>query len=87
MRINFTKNAWDEYLWWQVHDKKTLLKINTLIKDICRNSYKGIGKPEALKGNLTGWYSRRIDSKNRIVYKIVENDIVIVQCKGHYQDK
>ena len=87
MRINFTEIAWDDYTYWQGQDKKTLKKINKLIQDIDRNHNEGIGKPEALKGNLTGWWSRRIDEKNRLVYRI-ENDIIeIAQCRGHYGDK
>lgn len=76
--------AWDDYLNWQDEDKKTLKRISKLIKDIKRSPFDGIGKPEPLKENLSGWWSRRIDEENRIVY-FVENDIVhIVACKGHY---
>ena len=80
MRIKFTEIAWKEYLSWQSQDKKTLKKINQLIQDIDRNSYDGIGKPEPLKGNLSGWWSRR----NQLVYRIKDNIIEIAQCKGHY---
>lgn len=80
-------DAWEDYLYWQVQDKKTLKKINQLLKDIDRNSYEGIGKPEPLVGDLAGYWSRRIDAKNRIVYKIVNNQIIIVQCGSHYRDK
>ena len=74
-------------MFWQTQDKKTLKRINLSLKDIDRNAYDGIGKPEALSGNLAGYWSRRIDDKNRIVYKIENNQIVIVQCGSHYRDK
>lgn len=84
MRVLWEDRAWDDYLRWQDEDKKTLRKINKLIKDIKRSPFDGIGKPEPLKDNLSGWWSRYIDEANRIVY-FVENDIVhIVACKGHY---
>ena len=82
--LNFHKNAWEDYLYWQKTDKKNLKKINELIKDIMRNPYEGIGKPEPLKGDLSGFYSRRIDSEHRLVYTIIDDDIVIVQCRYHY---
>ena len=78
--------AWDEYVEWQAGDRKTLLKINALLKDIDRNPFKGIGKPEPLKDNKQGYWSRRIDEVNRIVYKVEANQVVIVQCGGHYKD-
>lgn len=80
-------DAWEDYLYWQKQDKKTLKKINQLLKDIDRNGYDGIGKPEPLVGDLSGYWSRRIDDKNRIVYKIDNNQIIIVQCGSHYRDK
>lgn len=79
--------AWNDYLYWQSQDKKTLKKINNIIKDIERNPYEGIGKPEALKHELQGWWSRRIDSCNRVVYRINNGCIEIAQCKSHYNDK
>ena len=79
--------AWEDYLYWQTQDKKTLKKINQLLKDIDRSAYEGIGKPEALVGNLAGYWSRRIDDKNRIVYKVQSDQIIIVQCGSHYRDK
>ena len=76
--------AWEDYLYWQGQDKKTLKRINQLVKDISRNPFEGIGKPEPLKGKLTGFWSRRIDEEHRLVY-IVEDDIVVlISCRGHY---
>ncbi len=79
--------AWEDYLYWQKQDKKTLKRINELLKDIDRNGYSGIGKPEPLRENLKGWWSRRIDDKNRIVYRISNHQIEIAQCGSHYRDK
>lgn len=87
MQINFTEIAWQDYIYWQGQDKKTIKRINQLIQDIDHNHNEGIGKPEALRGNLSGWWSRRIDDKNRLVYRIQNNIIEIAQCKGHYDDK
>ncbi len=83
----WTDEAWNDYLWWQRQDKKTLKRINLLIKDIERNSVDGIGKPERLTGDLSGMYSRRIDQKNRLVYEIASNSIIIYSCRDHYDDK
>ena len=80
-------DAWEEYLYWQNQDKKTLKRINLLLKDIERSLYDGIGKPELLTGDLSGFWSRRIDDKNRIVYRIKDNKIEIAQCGSHYKDK
>ena len=79
--------AWEDYLYWQKEDKKTLKRINGLIKDIERNGYKGIGKPERLSNDLSEFWSRRIDIKNRIVYRIKNDVIEIAQCGSHYRDK
>ncbi len=80
--------AWDDYLDWQMRDKKTLKRINLLLKDIERNGNNGIGKPEPLKGYLAGFWSRRIDGYNRLIYCTDESgDIRIAQCKGHYNDE
>ena len=79
--------AWDDYLFWQAQDKKTLKKINRLLKDIERNPYIGIGKPEPLKHDLSGWWSRHVDDANRVVYRIKDGKLEIAQCKGHYGDK
>lgn len=85
MKKAWTDEAWEDYLYIQT-DKKLLKKANALLKDIERGGYDGIGKPEPLKGNLSGYYSRRIDDYNRIVYRIVNNIIEIVQCGTHYHD-
>lgn len=84
----WSDQAWDDYLYWQLNDKKILKKINELIKDIERNGVLvGIGKPEALKGNLRGEYSRRINEEDRLIYHIVDGKIYISQCKGHYDEQ
>ena len=86
-KIIFTQMALEEYISWQSEDKKTLKRINLLLQDIMRNGNIGIGKPERLKGDLSDYWSRRIDDKNRIVYRIIEESIEVVQCKTHYSDK
>lgn len=78
--------AWEDYLYWQIQDKKTLKRINSLVKDVERNHFEGIGKPEPLKENLSGFWSRRIDEKNRLVYRIKDGVLEIASCKGHYDD-
>ena len=80
-------DAWEDYVYWQTQDKKTLKRINALLKDIDRNGYEGIGKPKPLTGNWSGYWSRRIDEKNRLVYRIVDETIRIAQCRTHYGDK
>lgn len=87
MGILWEDEAWQEYLDWQEQDKKTLKRINKLVKDIQRNPFEGIGHPESLTGDLSGWWSRHIDDKNRIVYKMAGNDTIILSCKDHYSDK
>ena len=82
----FTSNGWEDYIYWQTEDKKTLKKINTLLKDIDRNGNEGIGKPEPLIGNLSGFWSRRINEKDRLIYKIDEYNIYILSCRYHYND-
>lgn len=84
--IQFAEDAWSEYLYWQTQDKKTLRKINSLLKDIGRNPFSGEGKPEPLKGDTKNW-SRRINDKDRLVYEVMDEVIVVKQCKGHYEDK
>ena len=84
MKLLFSENAWEDYLFWQKTDKKTLKRINKLIRDIQRNKHEGLGKPEALKHNLSGFWSRRITNEHRIVYKIENNSILIAQLRYHY---
>ena len=87
MHKNFSDRAFEEYLYWQMNDKKTLKRINNLLKDIDRNGYNCTGKPEPLKGDKSGWWSVRIDEKNRLIFKI-ENEVVeITQCGTHYGEK
>lgn len=87
MKKNWHDEAWDDYVYWQTQDKKTLKKINRLIKDIDRNGYNCEGKLEPLSGDLAGYWSVRIDEKNRIVFRITEDYMEILQCGGHYGDK
>lgn len=84
MRIVFMDAAWEDYLYWQQTDKNVLKKINTQIKEICRTPFDGIGKPEALRENLAGFWSRRINLEHRIVYAVEKGAIVILQCRYHY---
>jgi len=83
--ISFTERGFEEYLFWQRQDRKTLKRINILLQDIRRNPFDGIGKPEALRENLTGLWSRRIDGVNRLVYDVSDNKITVYQCRGHYE--
>lgn len=85
-RIQWDVDAWEDYLYWQVEDKQIMKKINQLIKDIKRTPFEGLGKPEPLKGNLSGLWSRRINSEHRLVYLVEDNSLVIFACKGHYED-
>lgn len=78
--------AWEDYLYWQTQDKKTLRRINIILKDIERSSFDGIGKPEPLKGELSGFWSRRIDEKNRVIYRIKDEVLEILSCRGHYSE-
>ena len=84
MKIIFLDQAWDDYLYWQGTDKSTLKKVNSLIKEIERLPFGGSGKPEPLKHNLAGWWSRRINLEHRLVYKIDGESIVVLQCRYHY---
>ena len=84
MKIVFSKNSWEDYLSWQTEDRKVLKKINELIKDIQRTPYDGIGKPEPLKYDFTGLWSRRIDREHRLVYQIRDEDLLIYSCRYHY---
>lgn len=82
--IQWDYDAWEDYLYWQVNDKKNLKRINQLVKEISRNPFDGIGKAEPLKGNLSGFWSRRIDEANRLVYAVKDNTVIIISCRGHY---
>ena len=84
--IEFVPDAWDAYLYWQSQDRKTLKRINALIQDAKRNPFAGIGKPEPLRGNLSGYWSRRIDDTHRLVYRATSSTLVIVACRFHYDD-
>lgn len=86
MQKAWTDIAWEDYVSWQTEDKRTLKRINLLLKDIDRTPFSGIGKPEPLKGDKQGYWSRRIDEVNRIVYKVDKDQLIIVQCGGHYED-
>lgn len=83
----FTENGWKDYEYWQTEDRKTLKKINQLLQDIERNGNIGIGKPEPLTGNLSGYWSRRVSDKDRLIYRIDDKNIYILACKYHYGDK
>ena len=84
MIISFHPQAWDDYLYWQQNDKAMLRRINALIRDIQRDPFTGIGKPEPLKFNFSGYWSRRIDDEHRVVYKVADEDIILAQLRGHY---
>lgn len=84
MRITFSKNSWEDYISWQKEDKNILKKINQLIKEIRRTPYQGLGNPEPLKYELTGFWSRRIDREHRLVYQVFENELLIYSCKYLY---
>ena len=85
MKLTFSSTAWENYLYWQKTDKATLKRINTLIKAIQLDPYAGIGKPESLRHNLTGYWSRRINDEHRIVYKVADNHLYIAQLRYHYE--
>ena len=84
MKFVFTELSWEDYLYWQKNDKQKLKRINELLRDISRNPYDGIGKPEALKFNYAGFGSRRIDEEHRLIYRVIEDEIQIVKCRFHY---
>ena len=83
--LTWTKEAWSDYVYWQSQDKKTLKRINKLIQDTQRNPFEGIGKPEPLKENLAGFWSRRIDHTNRLVYAVDKKQLIIISCRYHYE--
>ena len=82
--ICFTEHGWQDFLFWQQNDPQKMIRITELLKAITREPFKGIGKPEPLKGNLSGWWSRRIDLEHRLVYKIENKNIIVLQCRFHY---
>ena len=84
MILSWADIGWDDYLYWQKTDKKQLKRINTLIKDIRRQPFAGLGDPEPLKHNWSGYWSRRIDREHRLVYKVTDNAVIIAQCRYHY---
>jgi toxin YoeB len=84
MILSWAEHAWEDYLFWQLTDKKTLKRINVLLKDMMRHPDEGIGEPEPLRYHWSGYYSRRIDKEHRIVYKIADNTLYIAQCRFHY---
>lgn len=83
-RLVWTAAAWEDYLYWQTQDRKTLRRINALIQDALRNPFEGLGKPEALRENLSGFWSRRIDDQHRLVYTVEKGDLAVVACRYHY---
>ena len=84
MPIKFSDQAWEDYLYWQANDRATIKRINTLLKEIQRSPFEGIGKPEPLKHNLSRFWSRRIDEEHRLVYSVQDDTILIAQCRYHY---
>jgi toxin YoeB len=84
MELVFLTNAWEDYLYWQKIDKSVLKKINNLIKECLRTPFEGTGKPEKLKEDLSGWWSRRITQEHRLVYRVDRNSLIIAQCRKHY---
>jgi len=86
MKIIWFEEAWEDYIYWQSQDKKTVKRINQLLQDTARNGYSGIGKPESLKGEFSGFWSKRIDEVNRFVYRIQGGVLEVLSCRGHYDD-
>ena len=84
MKIVFHPQAWDDYLYWQVSDPKLLIRLHSLIRECTRTPFSGIGKPEPLRGALSGWWSRRLNREHRLVYRIQDDQLLIAQCRYHY---
>lgn len=84
-RLVWTAAAWEDYLYWQTQDRKTLKRVNVLIRDALRHPFEGLGKPEALRENLSGFWSRRIDDQHRLVYTVENGDLAVVACRYHYE--
>ncbi len=84
MNLTFTPSGWDDYQWFVQHDRKLLKRINQLIQDILRTPFEGIGKPEPLKGDLSGYWSRRVSDEHRLVYTVKSDDVIVIACRYHY---
>ncbi len=84
MNLTFTPSAWNDYIWFQQHDRKLLKRVNQLVQDILRSPFEGIGKPEPLKGELAGYWSRRINDEHRLVYTVKAGNLIIIACHSHY---
>lgn len=84
MRIIFTENAWADYTFWKSENRKLSKRIDTLLKDICREPFSGLGKPEPLRYDLSGFWSRRIDDEHRLIYTVEEDDVIVLACRYHY---
>jgi len=85
MRITFTESGWDDYMWFQEYDRKLLKRVKLLIKDACRSPFEGIGKPELLRGDLSGHWSRRITDEHRLIYSVTHNELIVIACRFHYK--
>ena len=86
MRLTWLPNGWNDYLYWQENDRKILQRVNELIRDALRNPFTGIGKPELLRNNLKGWWSRRVTQEHRFIYRVDGESLLIMQCRFHYDD-
>ena len=86
MNLTFTPSGWGDYQWFQEHDRKLVKRINQLIREILRTPFKGIGKPEPLKGDLSGYWSRRINDEHRSVYTVKTSDVILIACRYHYEN-
>ena len=84
MKLVFQEQAWDDYLYWQANDRKLLARLNALIRECLRTSFEGTGKPEPLRGDLSGWWSRRLTQEHRLVYRVADDSLLIAQCRYHY---
>ncbi|HYX30128.1 MAG TPA: Txe/YoeB family addiction module toxin [Pyrinomonadaceae bacterium] len=85
MRISFTESAWQDYLWMQENNRPLIKRVNQLIRDVTRSPFDGIGKPEPLKGDLSGYWSRRINDEHRLIYSATKDDLIIIACRFHYK--
>ena len=84
MKVAFSSNGWDDYLFWQTTDRKLLARLNNLIKECSRTPFTGTGKPEPLRGEFSGWWSRRLTEEHRLVYRVTDDELLIAQCRRHY---